>query len=46
MPQHLDKPVVETEALASVTGIIVRYVLLLGGVFVAFATLFWFLGNA
>ena len=46
MPQQPDKPVVETttEARAGVTGHNVRYVLLfgLGGVIVAFATLFWY----
>ena len=50
MPQHPDKPAVETttDARAGVTGHNVRYVLLfsLGGVIVAFAALFWFLGNA
>lgn len=50
MPQHPDKPVVETttDARAGVTGHNVRYVLLfgLGGVIVAFAALFWIFGNA
>jgi len=49
MPQHPDKPVVETttEAHAGVTGHNVRYVLLfsLGGVIVAFAILLWYFGN-
>jgi hypothetical protein len=49
MPQHPDKPVVETttEARAGVTGHNVRYVLLfgLGGVLVAFAALLWFFAN-
>lgn len=46
MPQHPDKPVVETttEARAGVTGHNVRYVLLfgLGGVIVAFILVFVF----
>ena len=46
MPQHPDKPVVETttEARAGVTGHNVRYVLLfgLGGVIVAFICVFLF----
>ena len=46
MPQHTDKPVVETttEARAGVTGHNVRYVLLfgLGGVIVAFIFVFLF----
>ena len=46
MPQHADKPVVETttEARAGVTGHNVRYVLLfgLGGVIVAFIIVFLF----
>ena len=50
MPQHPDKPVVETtiDARAGVTGNNVRYVLLfsLGGVIVTFAALFWFFGKA
>jgi hypothetical protein len=49
MPQHPDKPVVETttEARAGVTGHNVRYVLLfgLGGVIVAFAAVFWYFGS-
>lgn len=49
MPQHPDKPVVETtnEARAGETGHKVRYVLLygLGGVIVAFTALFWYFGN-
>ena len=49
MPQHPDKPVVETttEARAGVTGHNVRYVLLfgLGGVIVAFAAVFWYLAS-
>jgi len=50
MPQHPDKPIVETstDARAGVTGHNVRYVLLfsLGGVIIAFAALFWYFGNA
>lgn len=50
MPQHPDKPVVETttDARAGVTGHNVRYVLFfgLGGAIVAFAALFWYFGNA
>ena len=46
MPQHPDKPVIETttEARAGVTGHNVRYVLLfgLGGVIVAFLLVFLF----
>ncbi len=49
MPQHPDKPVVETttEARAGVTGHNVRYVLLfgLGGVIVAFAILLVYFAN-
>ena len=49
MPQHPDKPVVETttDARAGVTGHNVRYVLLfsLGGVLVAFAALLWYFAN-
>ena len=49
MPQHRDKPVVETttEARAGVTGHNVRYVLLfgLGGVIVAFAILLVYFAN-
>lgn len=50
MPQHPDKPVVETttDARAGVTGHNVRYVLLfsLAGVLVAFAALLWYFANA
>jgi hypothetical protein len=46
MPQHPDKPVVETttEARAGVTGHNVRYVLLfsLAGVIVALAAVVWY----
>lgn len=46
MPQHPDKPVVETttEARAGFTGHNVRYVLLfgLGGVIAAFAIILWY----
>ncbi|HUQ35360.1 MAG TPA: hypothetical protein VM144_03185 [Aestuariivirga sp.] len=49
MPQHPDKPVVETttEARAGETGHNVRYVLLfgLGGVIVAFAIVFWYFAS-
>ena len=49
MPQHPDKPVVETttDARAGVTGHNVRYVLLfsLGGVLVAFAAPLWYFAN-
>ena len=49
MPQHEDKPVVETttQARAGVTGHNVRYVLIfgLGGVIVAFAVLLWYFAS-
>ena len=49
MPQHPDKPIVETttEARAGVTGHNVRYVLIfgLGGVIVAFAVILIYFAN-
>lgn len=49
MPQHPDKPVVETttDARAGETGHNVRYVLIfgVGGVIIAFAVIGWYLAG-
>lgn len=49
MPEHLNKPMVETanEVRSGEIGHNVRYVLFygLGGVIVAFVALFWFFGR-
>lgn len=49
MPQHPDRPVVETttEARSGETGHNVRYVLIFGlsGVIVAFAAVFWYFAS-